>query len=327
MTRLLIVATLVLAHVSIATAAAPDDARKEVLSYLKSIAGKQTIAGIHNREPNREPAKQTERITAITGKVPALWSGDFLFSKDDVAQRSTMIRECLKQWENGAIVQIMAHVAPPNLPEVCSWKGGVQSRLTDAQWQDLITDGGTLNKIWKTRLDGYAVYLNDLKSHNVPVLFRPLHEMNQKAFWWGGRKGPEGTAKLYRITHDYLTQTKGLTNLIWVWDMQDLSRDFADYNPGDAYWDVFAFDIYDKGYDKSWYDMIVPLVGDKPMAIGECERLPTPALLESQPRWCFFMSWAELTFQHNSNQKIVELYNSPRVITRDELPRWNVAKP
>jgi len=119
-----------------------------------------------------------------------------------------------------------------------------------------------------------------------------------------------------------LQKTKGLTNLIWVWDMQDMSRDFAQYNPGPQYWDVFAFDVYDKGYDQSWYDYILPIVGSKPMAIGECAVLPTPELLTQQPRWVFFMDWAELVQEKNSKEAIKRIYNAPRVLTRDEMPQW-----
>jgi mannan endo-1,4-beta-mannosidase len=293
-----------------------------VLDYLRSISGKLTVAGIHNREPNSQPATQTDRMFKLVGRYPGLWSGDFLFSADDVKNRWTMIHECKRQWDQGAIVQLMMHVAPPNQPEVCSWEGGVKSRLSDAQWRDLVTEGGTLNRAWKARLDGYALYLQYLKDNGVQALFRPHHEMNQGAFWWGGRKGPEGTAKLYRITHDYLVHVKGLTNLIWVWDMQDMSRDLAEYNPGDDYWDIFAFDVYGDGYNRSWYDMILPIVGSKPMAIGECARLPSRQTLAEQPRWCFFMSWAELTFNANSSEQIQELYRSPQVVTRDRLPKF-----
>lgn len=293
-----------------------------VQEYLRRISGTSTVAGIHNREPNGKPTLQTDEIFKRTGLYPGLWSGDFLFSENDVNNRWTMIKECKKQWDKGCIVQVMAHVAPPNQPEVCSWQGGILSHLSDEQWKDLITDGGTLNKAWKTRLDGYAVYLQYLKENGVQTLFRPLHEMNQGNFWWGGRKGADGTARLYRITRDYLTRTKGLTNLIWVWDMQDLSRDFAEYNPGKEYWKIFAFDIYGDGYNKSWYDYILPIVGDKPMAIGECDRLPSRQLLDQQPRWCFFMSWAELTFEKNSDTMIRDLYRSSRVITHERLPKF-----
>ena len=103
--------------------------------------------------------------------------------------------------------------------------------------------------------------------------------------------------------------------------MQDMSRDFAQYNPGDKYWDVFAFDVYGKGYDASWYDYVRPIVGPKPMAIGECAVLPTPAVLTAQPRWVFFMAWAELLKESNSVEAIQTLYNDPRVLTLDELPK------
>jgi hypothetical protein len=292
-----------------------------VVEYLKSISGKRIVAGIHNREPNRNPARQTDRVFSITGKYPGLWSGDFLYSADDIASRWTMIRECRKQWEAGSMVQLMFHVAPPNQPQACAWQGGILSHLSDEQWDDLISDGGKLNKAWKSRLDEYATYLEYLKTGGVRVLVRPHHEMNTHHFWWSGRPGPRGTGALYRLTHDYLTKEKGLSNLIWVWDMQDDSRDFADYNPGGDYWDIFAFDIYGKGYDKSWYDYVVSIVGDKPMGIGECGKLPTAAVLAAQPRWCFFMSWAELTFQQNSKEQIAALYRLPNVVTREELPR------
>ena len=52
-----------------------------------------------------------------------------------------------------------------------------------------------------------------------------------------GRKGgANGTRRLYQIFHDYLTVEKKLTNLIWVWNIQDfdtLEYDVDAYNPGD----------------------------------------------------------------------------------------------
>jgi len=299
----------------------------KTLDYLYSISGKYTVAGQHNKEPNAVPDKWTSEIYKITGKYPGLWSGDFLFQAENINNRGIMITEAIKQWGNGAIINLMWHTCNPAFDEPCGWDSvGVMSHLSDAQWNELITDGTPLNISWKKRMDKVAVYLQDLEDHGVEVLFRPLHEMNQGAFWWGGRKGPKGTAELYRITHDYFTNTKGLHNLIWVWDMQDMSRDFADYNPGDQYWDVFGFDVYDKGYDSTWYNYVLPIAGDKPMAIGECAKLPSPAILTSQPRWTFFMVWAELVVESNTTQEIQDVYNVPRVLTRDELPGWIISK-
>ncbi|WPP43288.1 glycosyl hydrolase [Paenibacillus hunanensis] len=292
-----------------------------VLDYLKSISGKSTVLGIHNREPNANPAVQTNQLHSITGRYPALWSGDFLFSSSDVSNRWTMINEAKKQWDNGAIVNIMLHVVPPTQSEPGNWDGGVVSKLSDAQWNDLITDGGTLNRAWKARLDTYAQYLQYLKDNNVTVLFRPFHEMNQGVFWWGGRPGPSGTAALYRLTHDYMVNTKGLTNLVWVWDMQDLDLNWSAYNPGSNYFDVFALDIYNPdGFTTVKYNTALSVANGKPIAIGECDKLPTPTQLAEQPRWAFAMSWAELTFSSNTNDQIKALYNSSNTVTRDLLP-------
>ena len=295
----------------------------QVLDYLYTISGKQTLAGQHNKEPNAEPSKWTDTIKAITGTYPAFWSGDFLFQQDNIDNRWTMINEAKEQWDNGAVINLMWHACPPDQGEPCGWDPGLlNAQLDDDQWDDIMTEGTELNEKFKARLDDLAVYFQYLEHHGVEVLFKPFHEMNQGLFWWGGRPGPDGTAKLYRYTHDYMTRVKGLSNLVWVWDMQDMTRDFEDYNPGDEYWDVFAFDIYETGFEQSWYEYILPIVGDKPMAIGECARLPNEELLAAQPRWIYFMPWAELVKKANTNEEIKSVYNNPRVITRDEMPGW-----
>jgi mannan endo-1,4-beta-mannosidase len=293
------------------------------LQYLKKISGQQTIADQHNKEPNVDPDKWTQFIKETTGKYPALWSGDFLFQQNNIDERWTMIHEAKKQWEMGAIVNLMWHACPPDEGEPCGWDPGLlNAQLNDAQWESLITDQGQLNLVWKERMDDIAVYLQYLEDNDVEVLFRPFHEMNQAKFWWGGRAGSKGTAELFRLTWDYFTNVKGLNNLIWVWDMQDLSRDFEEYNPGNEYWDIFGFDVYDAGYDRSWYDYILPIAGDKPIAIGECSALPSAEMLNEQPRWVFFMPWAELVKEKNSIQDSKALYESPRIITLDDMPGW-----
>ena len=297
------------------------NARKKVMEYLYSMQGQKTIVGIHNREPNSEPSKQTNQAYAITGQYPALWSGDFLFSSSDVSNRWNMIYECKKQWENGSIVQLMLHVTPPTQAEAGIWDGGVVSKLTDEQWSSLITNGGELNKAWKKRLDTYAQYISYLKDNGVPVLFRHFHEMSQSMFWWAGRKGTNGAGALYRLTRDYLEKEKGLDNIIWVWDMQDLSYDWSEYNPGNDYWDIFAVDIYNSDYFTEYkYNQALSVAGNKPIAIGECDKLPTAQQMKEQPRWSFVMSWAELTFSHNTNSEIQNLYWAENTIVRNDLP-------
>ena len=300
------------------------------LNFLYSISGSKTVAGIHNREPNSNPIMWTDSITRLSCKTPGLWSGDFLFSKNDVDERWKMIHEAETAWGKGSLVNLMWHCCSPVYPEPCRWNDqGVLNKLSDDQWLSLINEGEPLNLVWKKRLDEIAIYLKHLDDSNVEVFFRPFHEMNQPIFWWGGRKGSDGTAKLFQITHDYLTITKGLKNLIWIWDLQDfasLGTDLIDFNPGNEYWDLLALDIYgsDKtNYTIDKYNAVVKTAAGKPIAIGECQVLPTSAELRAQPKWSFFMSWAELTVKHNTNAQISGLYDDGRVVTLERMPGWN----
>ena len=298
------------------------------LNYLYRISGKQTLTGIHNREPNSRPARWTEEIKTLTGRYPALWSGDFLFQADNIDNRQLMVNEALKQWKQGAVINIMWHACNPANTQPCAWDDGkgVMSALSDAQWNELLTEGSTLNARWKQMIDEVSVYLAFLRDNGAEVLWRPLHEMNQGKFWWGGRPGANGTAALWKLTYNYMRNEKGLDNLIWVWDMQDFSSlvaDLKNYNPGSEYWDIAALDVYEgNGFTNAKYQAMVSIAGGKPVALGECSKLPTVQQLMEQPKWIFFMGWSELVFSSNSQDQIKTLYESDKTVTLDEMPGW-----
>ncbi|SDJ89811.1 Por secretion system C-terminal sorting domain-containing protein [Catalinimonas alkaloidigena] len=305
------------------------------LNFLYSIRGSQTIGGMHNRQPNANPNSYSQQLHNVVGQWPGLYSADFQFEPNEIANRQTMTNQVITEWNNGAMINLMWHACNPAKGEPCGWDGnGVLSQMSDWEWNQLTTNGTAINNAWKSRMDDVAYYLQQLEDAGVEVFFRPLHEMNQGMFWWGGRPGPNGTAKLYQITHDYFTYTKGLSNLIWVWNLQDfssLSSDLNSYDPGGSYWDVLTMDMYwsdGQGYTTAKYNALVNKAGGKPIGIGECQDLPAVNVLNAQPLWTFFMGWSELTFQHNSNQKIQDIYWSGRVLTLNEMPGWdNVTTP
>jgi mannan endo-1,4-beta-mannosidase len=302
-----------------------SDARQKVLDYIAGISGNKTIAGQQNKD-SKSPSSHSDQIKSITGKMPGLWSADFGFGQYAVDNRASVVAEAKKQWNDGAIVQLMYHNCAPTRDEYCEWDdvGGAHPlHLTDDEWSQLVTDGTDLNKAWKGRLDTLSVFFADLKAAGVAPLFRPLHEMNQGAFWWGGRGGANGTRKLWQITHDYLAKTKGFDNIIWVWDIQDfttLDSDVNDYHPGTDYYDIAALDMYEAGYTQHNYDLMLGISGGKPIAIGECQKLPTSDLLSQQPRWAFFMLWPD--FIDENKGVLPALYNAPNVITEDQMPGW-----
>ena len=300
------------------------------LNYLYTIRGTSTIGGIHNKEPLNTPTYYTDQLEFVTGKVAGLWGGDFLFNS--YADRWQMIYEAEKQWQRGAFVTLTWHACnPAQNVSPCSFGSGVMSTMSNADWTDLTTNGTVLNNRWKAWLDELVPYFQYLQSRGVEVAFRPLHETNQSAFWWGGRPGPTGSAKLYQITHDYLQVTRGLTNIVWVWNIQDfptLPSDVNSYSPGMSYFDVASLDFYNgDGLTQAKYNAMLGVAAGKPIAIGETGVLPTAMALRAQPLWTYFMGWSDLVFSQNSSANLFSLYTATNVLTRDEMPGWGVPNP
>lgn len=51
---------------------------------------------------------------------------------------------------------------------------------------------------------------------NQKEIYRKLQNQSVKLIYFT-QGGPEGTAELFRKTHDYFTDALGLSNLVWVW--------------------------------------------------------------------------------------------------------------
>jgi mannan endo-1,4-beta-mannosidase len=246
----LIIPVLLLSLLAVGSTLAPKSSRAELLAYFSQISGKSTIAGQHNREPNSDPTKWTRVVHDITGVYPGLWGGDFLFLPDDVASRQSMVDEAIRQWNAGSVVALTWHVCPPTVGETCNWDdAGILGSLSNSQWTELMRDGSELQGAWLRRLDTIVPYLKQLQDAGVVPLWRPVHEINEAWSWWGGRGGSEGSAKLYRITHNHLVNTRGLGNMLWVWCIKDVEMDrIGEFWPGEDTVDIASLDMWMKQF-------------------------------------------------------------------------------
>jgi mannan endo-1,4-beta-mannosidase len=163
-------------------------------------------------------------------------------------------------------------------------------------------------------------YLRQLRDAGVPVLWRPFHEMNETWNWWGGRPGANGGAKIYQQMKDYF-DSQGLTNLIWVWNVQDNpNANWSQYYPGSNYADVVSLDVWYKNHPSSGdYSQMQSIAAGKPIAIAEMGKVPNASLLTSQPRWAYFMVWSEQLRGNNSTAEIQAAYFHPRVLNQGEV--------
>jgi mannan endo-1,4-beta-mannosidase len=194
------------------------------------------------------------------------------------------------------------------------------------QWKELVSEGTELNRIWKSEADQIAAYLKILRDSDVPVLWRPYHEMNGIWFWWGNQRGEDGFNRLWIMMYEYFTRHHGLNNLIWVWNAnapRDIPGDeawpYEDFFPGIAYVDVLAADVYHNDYRQSHHDQLLELGQGKPLALGEVDHIPTPEVLEKQNCWTWFMPWAWVLFLANDEDLIKRIYWSEQVLTMEMI--------
>lgn len=245
---------------------------------------------------------------------------------------------------NGGLV--MVHYAPAN-----PWNGGLSNNTNGLRdLTQLVTPGTTAYTNWIAGLDAVAAGLTTLRDAGVPVLFKTLHEQNGAWFWWGRRPRADYIGA-WRQMHDYFTITKGLTNLLWVFQGSDGPHDTvpADYYyPGDDVVDIAAHDVYSDTWVYPWsYDSLYRNY-PKPHAFSEAgpysgtggqwdgswdTTVISSSLHARYPRCSFFCAWASFNnipnYKHLAlmeNQNVAALLADPWIATRGAVD-WKSFQP
>jgi mannan endo-1,4-beta-mannosidase len=293
---------------------------RALLERIYAMSGHSLWAGQHNTPA--QMSQYSDQAAEITGLYPMLWGQDFGFHADDmdgIIFRQGVMEEAKKQYAAGSVITLMWHTVRPTEEEPGTFKDNVCGKLTDDEWRDLLTPGTEIYTRWQRQADVIAELLTQLRDANIPVLWRPYHEMNGEWFWWGGRGGPNGYAALYTQMYERFVHVHHLDNLIWVWNANapaPHTRTYADCYPGHEYVDVLATDIYNNDYKQSHYDDLLTLAEGRPVALGEVGIIPTPAILDAQPNWAWFMVWTNFLTKENTPEAVRALYHDPRVLTR-----------
>lgn len=301
---------------------------RQLLAYLYKVQGHKTLSGMHNVLGRM--SANTDKVHALTGKYPAVWGGDFGFADsthdiDNIRYRPLLVAEIKKQHRRGAVIVLSYHQANPAIGEPCPFEGGIISKLTDAQWQELLTPGTPLYQKWAAQMDLLAGYLRQLQDAHIPVIFRPYHEMNGGWFWWGARPGPTGYAALWQQLYTYYTAHHRLHNLLWAWTPDKPTPGVEAFFPGPDKVDLLGTDIYPRKdsaaavYPQRWYEAMHRLAAGKPLGLSEQSQLPTPAQLRQQP-FAWFMSWGDMLFRANAEADVRRVYGDDRVVSADQLP-------
>jgi len=222
-----------------------------------------------------------EEQKEILGKEPLVFSFEYVETQhvDDFSyghhwnyiqkfRRADMQRRIIEKARQGGIITLVEHMPNfvSNPREIRAEEEGISWNKTDTTgnaWDknggnviEAILPGGSHHEAYQQYLDEMADCFDSLRLDDkpIPILFRPFHEMNGGWFWWGNSKLNEGETqreivKLWRFTWNYLTHTRALRNLVWVWSLNiefnyNTPQDFNAYWPGSAYVDVIALDGY-----------------------------------------------------------------------------------
>ena len=167
--------------------------------------------------------------------------------------------------ENGSIITLSAHM--PDFA-ICRLKSDYSADLPLYEKYDYfgytpnvmtgdpvnnILPGEPYNEQFRGYMDAIAEYASMV--HGA-IFFRPFHENTGSWFWWGENFCTEERFRaVYRYATDYLTQDKGLDNLITVYSPGSepgSPEDFGRRYPGDDYVDMVGFDMYDRTHDDAW---------------------------------------------------------------------------
>ncbi|MEC1545759.1 glycoside hydrolase family 26 protein [Bacillus halotolerans] len=279
---------------------------------------------------------EAERIRNSAGQSPAIYGCDYargwletsnIEDSIDVSCNSDLI----SYWKSGGIPQISLHLANP-----AHQSGHYKTPITNDQYKKLLDSSTTEGKRLNAMLSKIADGLQELENQGVPVLFRPLHEMNGEWFWWGltsyNQKDDERIylyKQLYIKIYHYMTEERGLDHLLWVFS-PDANRDFkTDFYPGASYVDIVGLDAYFQDpYSISGYDQLTAL--NKPFAFTEVGpqtangsfdySLFMSAIKQKYPKTTYFLAWND-EWSPAVNKGASSLYNDNWTLNKGEV--WN----
>jgi hypothetical protein len=300
---------------------------QSLLAFLSDIYGKKILSGQQaGPRGTNELGFELSYLTNTTGKLPAMLALDLIASTGQAPHRD--MQHATAQWaidwytKRKGVVALCWHWYAP-LGEPAFYTKDTKFDLSRA-----VVDGTPENHAMLRDLDLIADELALLRDAHVPVLWRPMHEVNGRWFWWGAQ-GPEPYKKLWRLMFDRYTQQRGLTNLLWVFS-PGAETDLADWYPGDAYVDLIGQDHYpmdgNRGPAKEVFDELVALGrGNKPVGMSENGPLPDmDRVVKEQANWLFFTTWSgRVLTQNNSKEQLIAAYHHPSVLTLADLPELN----
>lgn len=298
---------------------------KQLLSCLASNYGVNCVTGIYGNAGTTN----INNIISCSGQTPSILGMDLSgwnsvkYSSAYQSAIQQQINMLINHYNSGGIIQIEWHW--PNPFQTNGTFSSAQIALTATQWDSITVPGTAQYNTMMADLAWHANYLKRLDSLDIPVLWRPLHEIDGGWFWWTNPTNKKGkTAELWRIVYNYLVNVRGFHNLIWVYSSGMASYTNTggkildttainwrkSYYPGSQYVDIAGIDLYGWDYSNNgthsygtgetatyttMWNMMSQIAPGKMLALCECQALPNPIkTINNDPnfkKWLYAMPW------------------------------------
>ena len=285
-----------------------------VLNYLESIYKKSMLGG-YNAYPHTPD--DYEQI----GVKAAVWARDV-------------------RWIGNAVIdKRISHAKNHNYILTLHWhwhfnndSAWTKKRKEPVDIGRMLTPGTTEHTQTIKELSIIADKLQRFEDADIPILWRPLHEIDGGWFWWTDKNKPENTARLWRMMYDYFTNVRKLDNLIWVYSAgvgKQTVRNRKLFYPGANYVDISGIDIYGvnvrNGAKKYWkyYNDMQKVSPGKMLAIGEAGAIPNPDKMRDGefPKWLYTLPWWGVPSKNRQVDWASYTMRHEFVITLDEMPK------
>ena len=342
-------------------------ATRDVLRWLALLPsqspGRHLASGQHVSDLSTdltEYPRMIDGLATATGKHPAIVSMAIEPPFDRFGQPLQIAAaesRALEYWQAGGLVMMKWAVYNP-------WSvlnAGNQTTVDIPGLIDPATSAPGVqaqNQLAHDNLLAWMTQVGDaferLQQQGVVVMFRPISEMNGGWFWWGHRSYSDYAA-LWNHLYDYFTTTRGLNNLIWVYESAQTEHaptfvgagsNASDYYyPGDDRVDAMCHNFYSADWVLPWdgnriharYPKIygIPQAGpDHANRTGTWDNLTYITRTEAGiPRSSFFIVWNSFdgtdpvtgvpAYRHIGivdNANAPALMNHPGIVTRDTVP-------
>lgn len=308
-----------------------------ILSYFDAlIANEQILVGQHCGDgPDAISTYYNDYVDALTdisGREVALVGADFGFFPSTDYPVQTLV----DYWEQGGLVTVSWHADNPFASGYDVYYNTVEHK-DEINLKSLLRNADSSSQwvSYRTELDNMAGALQKLKEAGVTVIWRPFHEMNGDFFWWGinaynNQQTNEADFKaLWIDLYNTLTYEYGLDNLIWTYSVipqASWNADVTSFYPGSDYVDLVGMDYYGANPGFPNYNELKTLgktivmseSGPSDSSYGNWDMMSLANKLKGKA--AYFLQWhswngAKVSIKDNKN--VIQMMNSPTVITKD----------